>query len=106
MTNTRKIGDAFEKRVLEILGPYFRETAGSGSIFKDQDFVTKTDVVEVKVKSTSGASVAGKELNKLKTHAKKEGKEWVFICENTSRDIVVMLDIHNFVAMHEAERML
>ena len=99
--NTRKIGDKLENKVLNILEPYFSKTAGSGSVFKDGDLRNKETVGEVKVRSTAGASITGKDLSKLKEEARKQCKEWLFICENYDKDLVAMMDLNFFSIIYE-----
>ena len=100
--NTRKIGDDLEDKVLEVLAPYFSKTAGSGSVFKDGDLRNHEIVGEIKVRGTSGASIAGKDFKKLKKEALKQGKEWLFVCENESKDLITMTDLNFFSIMYES----
>ena len=102
--NTRKIGDQLEDKVLDILDPYFYKTAGSGSVFKDGDLRNKDIVGEVKMRSTAGASVAGPDLKKVMAEAKKQGKDWLFVCENYDKDLVAFIDLNHFAILYEENR--
>jgi len=99
--NTRKIGDKLEDKVLNILEPYFSKTAGSGSVFKDGDLRNKEIVGEIKVRPTVGASIAGKDLKKLQKEANKQGKEWLFVCENYNKDLIAIMDLNFFAILYE-----
>ena len=102
--NTRKIGDQLEDKVLEILEPYFSKTAGSGSIFKDGDLRNRDTVGEVKMRSTAGASVAGPDLKKLIAEAKKQGKDWLFVCENYNKDLIAFIGLNHYAILYEENR--
>jgi hypothetical protein len=102
MTNKRKTGDQTENRVfgkVKHLG--FRKTANSGARFGDHDMSHPDWVTEIKKKSTEGASVAKSELSKLKAEAEKQGKDWLFICENQKGNQVAMTDLDAFIAILE-----
>jgi hypothetical protein len=99
--STRAQGDEVEDRVLEILKPFFRKTAGSGSVWKDGDLRAPGWLVEVKKRSTTGASCTGSDLHKLINRANLEGKNWTFICQNFDRELVTMIDINVFAFLFE-----
>jgi len=99
--STRDKGDEVEDRVLKFLEPYFNSTAGSGSVFKDNDLRSNKFVCEVKMRSTAGASVAGPDLKKLINRAKMEGKDWLFVCENYDKKLVAMISLWTFSYIHE-----
>jgi hypothetical protein len=102
--NTRKIGDDLENKVLEILEPYFSKTAGSGSVFKDGDLRNSDTVGEIKVRGTMGASITGTDLRKLVAEAKKQGKDWLFICENYPKNLIAMLDLNTYAVLYEENK--
>lgn len=96
MTNQRKIGDKLEKRVQTFLSKDlgFEQTANSGAKWQDGDLRHTRYVVEIKVKNnTGGASIAQKDLSKLKRESTKQGKEWIYVCENVNGDLVAMLPL-------------
>jgi Holliday junction resolvase len=100
---TRDTGNSLEKKALRVLSEYgFRQTAGSGSVFKDGDLSHPQYVVECKVRnSTSGLSISGSDLVKLIKEAKKQGKEWLAILENRDGVKSVMMDLNQFATLLE-----
>lgn len=103
---TRKTGDDLEKKVSSLLDSSFLPTAGSGSVFMDGDFSHPNYVVECKVKNaTEGISLSKSEFSKLKKEAKKQGKDWLSITENASNDIVVSMDINEFVRLFDLAKL-
>jgi hypothetical protein len=103
--NTRDIGDELEKLALDRLGPAFRTTAGSGSVWKDGDLRHQAVVVECKVKnSTEGFTAPLSELKKLKELAVQQGKDWLYIEENKNGNIMILLDFEAFIEMTEEWR--
>lgn len=96
MTNQRKIGDKLEKKVQTFLTRElgFEQTANSGAKWQDGDLRHNFYVVEIKVKNnTGGASIAQKDLSKLKREAKRQGKMWIYVCENVNGDLVSMVPL-------------
>jgi len=99
--SSRAKGDEIEDRVLHILGPAFKKTAGSGSVWKDGDLKAPGYLVEVKERNTAGASCAGPDLNKLISRARLEGRDWIFVCQNYNRKLVAMVDINTLAILLE-----
>lgn len=104
--NRRELGDDFEDRIIEKLGPGFSKTPGSGSVFKNGDIKHRNLVVECKFRSDdSSLTMPKKEYEKLHNEANKQGKDWLYIKQiNKSTKPFIVMDLDTFLEMTEAWR--
>jgi hypothetical protein len=82
----------------------FKKTANSGARFGDADFSHKYYVTEAKCKyNTLGASIDKRSLAKLTKEAKKQGKDWLYVCENGNGQLVAMMDFDVLIALLDTQ---
>lgn len=101
----RAIGDVLENWILKLLGPGFHKTGNSGATFSDGDIRHPRLVIECKVKHTTEKFVAPtKDLRKLKKLAVKQGKDWIYIEENSLGEVQVLMDFNTFLELSDEWR--
>lgn len=101
--NKREAGDDFEDHILSKLGPGFKKTAGSGSVYKNGDIQHRNLIVECKFRSDDTSfSFPKTEAEKLKKQADKECKDWIYIKQiNKKTQPFVLMDLNTFLELSE-----
>lgn len=102
--NKRAVGDKLEDLVIKKLGPSFHRTGNSGATFKDGDIRNRKLCIECKVKATPGFSSPVGELKKLWKLSNDQGKDWLYIEQNKSGKIMVLMEFNTFLEISETYR--
>lgn len=96
--NLRKLGDALETRVYNLLK--MKKTYNSGALLDDGDLKDQNFIVECKVKTTTQSiNIPKALLEKVKAQADKWSRDWMIVNRVEGKDYVT-LDLEVFSRLY------